>query len=128
MTGLPQTRNYNTFATGMRMHGIATLKTSKNLTAALMTEAQFAGGEVSPKLAAIVGGVPALRSFASAPGLSPVISKGMLVARGWQDKFSKQSTDYASTMISDILNNRQTLTDAVSIFVSRLQDLYSPLK
>lgn len=128
MTGLPQTRNYNTFATGMRMYGIATLKTSKNLTAALMTEAQFAGGEVSPKLATIVGGVPALRSFASAPGLSPVISKGMLVARGWQDKFSKQSTDYASTMISDILNNRQTLTDAVSIFVSRLQDLYSPLK
>ncbi|MCF7843291.1 ABC transporter substrate-binding protein [Candidatus Gracilibacteria bacterium] len=128
MTGFPQTRGQNTFTTGMRMYGIATLKSSKNPSVAFAVEGQFAGSGISPSIAAIVGGVPAFRGYATTPGLSSVISGSMLVARGWYDSFYNQSTAYTSAMISDILNNRQGVSDATSIFVSRLQDLYTPLK
>jgi ABC-type glycerol-3-phosphate transport system substrate-binding protein len=128
MTNFPQTKEYRTFATGMRMYGIATLRSSKNITAALTVEGQFAGSGVAPSLAPIVGGVPALRSFAATPGLNAVLSQGMLVARGWQDRFTEQSTTYIGVMLADILNNRLSVTDAVNTFVSRLQDLYTPIR
>ncbi len=104
------------------------LKSSKNPSAAFNVEAQFAGGGISPSIAAIVGGVPPFRAYAATPGLSSVVASGMLVARGWQDNFPNQSTSYIMTMISDILNNRESVTDAVANFVSRLQDLYTPIK
>ncbi len=125
MTYLPQTKGYNTFATGMRMHAIATLKTTKNPTAALTIQAQFSGSGVSPSLSAIVGGVPALRAYAGTTGLSEVVARSMLVAQGWYDKYDKETTVYTSTMISDIINYRYGVTDASSIFVSRLRDLYT---
>jgi ABC-type glycerol-3-phosphate transport system substrate-binding protein len=128
MSAFPQTKEYTTFATGMRMYGIAAMRSSKNPTVALTVEGQFAGAGISPSISAIVGGVPALRSYAATPGLSSVIAKGMLVARGWQDRFSDRSTAYVSTMISDVLNNRMSVTDAANTFVSRMQDLYTPLK
>jgi predicted amidohydrolase len=110
------------------MYGIATLKSSKNLTAAFTTQAQFAGGVVSPQIASMLGAVPALRAYAATPKLPAVIARGMLVARGWQDRFSGYSTTYTASMISDVLNNRQGVTDAVNSFVARMQDLYTPLK
>ena len=128
MTYLPQTRGYNTFATGMRMYGIATLRTSRNPSTALTVQSQFAGGGISPSISAIVGGVPAFRAYAATQGLSSVIASSMLVARGWQDSFQGQSTMHINTMISDILNNRQSVSDAVTTFTARLQDLYTPIK
>lgn len=128
MTYLPQTKGYNTFATGMRMYGIATLKTSKNMNASLTVEAEFAGSGVSPTLAGIVGGVPALRAFAGTQGVDPVISKSMLVARGWYDSYSKETTALTATMIADIINYRYGVSDATSIFISRMRDLYTGTK
>lgn len=126
MTYFPQTRNYNTFTTGARMYGIATLRSSKNMTASLTVQAQFASAGVSPSFAQITGGVPALRAYAGTPGLSDVVAKSMLVARGWYDSFPAQSTTLSTSMLSDIIHNRYEITDAVAIFVSRLQDLYTP--
>jgi hypothetical protein len=125
MTTLPQTKGYNTFSTGMRMYGIAVLRTSTNPTTAFTVQSQFSGGEISPKIAALVGGVTALRSFASTPGLDQVMARSMLVARGWYDSYQADSTLYTSTMISDIINYRYGVVDAVSIYVSRLRDLYT---
>lgn len=124
-TILPQTRGYNTFSTGMRMYGIAVLKTSTNPTAAFTVQSQFSGGEISPTIAAVVGGVTALRSFAGTPGLDQVMARSMLVARGWYDSYQTDTTLHTSTMISDIINYRYGVVDAVSIYVSRLRDLYS---
>lgn len=126
MTYLPQAKGYNTFATGARMYGIATLKSSKNPVAALNVEAQFAGAGVSPSLSAIVGGVPALRAYSSTPGLDDVVARSMLVAKGWYDPFPRESEGYTATMISDVLNSRYSVSDASNLFVSRLQDLYTP--
>lgn len=126
MTYFPQTRGYNTFTMGARMYGIATLRSSKNITAALNVEAQFAGAGVSLSLAGVVGGVPALRVYSSTPGLSDTIARSMLVTRGWYDSFPNESAGYISSMLSDVLNNRYGVTDASAIFVSRLQDLYTP--
>jgi ABC-type glycerol-3-phosphate transport system substrate-binding protein len=126
MTYFPQTRGYNTFTMGMQMYGIAALKSSKNLVTALNVEAQFAGPGVSPTIAGILGAVPALRSYANTPGLDVVISRSMLVARGWYDSFPKESENYFASMMSDIINNRYGVTDAVGMFVSRLRDLYTP--
>ncbi len=128
MAGFPQSRGNNTFATGMRMYGIATLKSSKNPSVAFVVEGQFAGVGISPSIASIVGGVPAFRNYASTPGLSSVIASSMLVARGWHDIYFDKSTNYISMMISDVLNNRQGVTDAANSFVARLQDLYTPIK
>ncbi|MFA5132073.1 MAG: ABC transporter substrate-binding protein [Candidatus Paceibacterota bacterium] len=126
MTYLPQTRGYGTFATGMKMYGIATLKSSKNPVTALSVEAQFAGGGVSPTIAGIVGSVPALRSYASVPGVDAVISLSMLNARGWYDSFSDASTAYVMSMLSDVISGRAGVTDAANTFVARLRDLYTP--
>ena len=128
MTGLPQTKGYNTFSTGMRMYGIATLKSTKNANTALTVQSSFASGGIAPAIAGIVGGVPPFRSYTSSQGLSSVIASSMLVAHGWQDSFYVKSSEYTYTMISDVLNNRQGITDAVNAFVSRMQDLYTPLK
>lgn len=125
MTYLPQTKGYNTFATGMRMYAIATLKSSKNLQAALTVESQFASGGVAPAIATYTGGVPAMRTYATTPGLDPVVARSMLVARGWYDSHSDESTAYVDAMISDIINYRYGISDASSIFVSRLRDLYT---
>jgi hypothetical protein len=125
MTTLPQTRGYNTFSTGMRMYAIATLKTSKNLTAALTVESQFAGAGVSPSIAAIVGATSPLRTAAGAQGLDPVVARSMLVAQGWYDNHEAESTAYASAMVSDIINYRYGVSDASALFVSRMRDLYS---
>lgn len=125
MTFLPQTRGYNTFATGMRMYAIATLKSSKNLTAALTVESQFAGAGVSPAIAGVVGATPALRAYAGTQGLDPVVARSMLVARGWYDNHSAESTMFTASMISDIINYRYGVNDASNIFVSRMRDIYN---
>ena len=126
MATLPQTRGYNTFSTGALLYGIATLKTSKNPVTALTVEGQFAGGGISPAIASISGAVPALRGYATTQGLDPVIARSMLVAHPWYDSFPVQSNTLTATMFSDVLNGRQGVTDATSMFVGRLQDLYTP--
>lgn len=125
MTYLPQTKGYNTFSTGMRMHALATLRTSKNMSAAFAVESQFASSGVAPTISGIVGGVSPLRAYASTSGLNPVIARSMLVARGWYDSFDKETTAYTAAMISDIINYRYGVNDASSIFISRMRDLYS---
>ena len=125
MTTLPQTRGYNTFSTGMRMYAIATLKDSKNLKASQQVQIDFASAGISPALAAIVGGASPLSANAANPSLDPVVARGMLVARGWYDKYTKQSSAYTATMISDIINLRYGVNDATTVYISRLRDLYS---
>jgi hypothetical protein len=127
MTNLPQTRGYNTLSTGMRMYAVAVPKTTTNPTTAYTVQSQFSGGEISPKIASIVGGVTALRSFALTPGLDQVVARSMLVSRGWYDSYQNESSSYVSIMISDIINYRLGVVDAVSLFVSRMRDLYSTL-
>lgn len=124
MTYFPQTNGYNTFTTGMRMYAIASLKSSRNLQVALNVEQQFSGA-VSPAIASIVGASPALRAYSVTQGLDPVIARSMLVARGWYDSHERESEGYIEAMISDIINYRYGVNDAVAIFVGRLRDLYS---
>lgn len=125
MTTLPQTRGYNTFSTGMRMYAIATLRTSKNLVASQTVQVDFASAGISPTLAELTGGVSPLRANAANPALDPVVARGMLVAHGWYDKYTKQSTAYTASMISDIINLRYGVNDATTVFISRMRDLYS---
>ncbi|MEN9881449.1 MAG: hypothetical protein RLZZ308_632 [Candidatus Parcubacteria bacterium] len=124
MTYFPQTKGYNTFVTGMRMYGIATLRSTRNMTTALTVQAEFSGGGIAPSLARIIGALPALRSYASTPELDPVLSRSMLVARGWWDNHYKESSSYIGVMLSDIINYRYGVSDASNMLVSRLKDLY----
>jgi ABC-type glycerol-3-phosphate transport system substrate-binding protein len=125
MSYLPQVRGYNNFATGMRLYGLATLKKTRNPTAALTVQAQFSGGDISQKIAVITGGVPALRAYSGTQGLHEVLARSMLVARGWNDIYYIQSASYVSALLSDVLNYRYGVADAVSIFIGRLTDLYT---
>ena len=101
---------------------------SRNPDAAKAVQEAFASGDIPSKLASMVHGMPPLRAFAATPGLSSVLAQSMLNARGWQDIYGEQSTAYTSVLISDILNNRMSITDAANTFVSRMQDLYTPIK
>ena len=125
MTIFPQTRGYPTFSTGMRMYAFATLRSSKNPNASFAAESEFGGVAISPRIAAIAGGVPAFRSHAAALALDPVLARSMLVARGWDDRYSKQTTAYTTMMISDIINYRYGVNEATALFIARLRDLYT---
>lgn len=127
MSYLPQTRGYNTFVTGGQMYGIATLRSTKNPVTALTVESQFAGAGVSPAIASLMGAVPALRSYAGTQGIPDVIARSMLIARPWYDSFPVESVNLMGTMFSDIISGRLGPADAAATFVSRLQDLYTPL-
>lgn len=127
MTYLPQTKDYNTFAVGAKMYGIATLKTSRNLVTALTVESQFAGDGVAPVIASSIGATPPFRSYATVPGVPDVIARSMLVAKVWYDSFPLESSAYVAGMLADILSGRFNPTDAANTFVSRLQDLYTPI-
>ncbi len=127
MSYLPQTRGYNTFSTTGQMYAIGTLKTSKNLVTALTIEGEFASAGVSPAIASLMGTVPALRAYSSTEGLSDVIARSMLVAKPWYDSFPIESVTLVSTMLADIISGRAGAADAAADFVSRLQDLYTPL-
>lgn len=125
MSIFPQTPEYNTFNTSLHLHGIALLKTTKNYQTALQVQSDFAN---SNSLSEIAGGFPPFRAYLNTQGIDPVVAKSVLNARGWDDMYPKFSSDYTITMISDVLNNRQTISDAANSFVSRMQDLYTPLR
>lgn len=125
MTYFPQTKGYNTFTMGARMYGIATLRSSKNLVTALNAEAALGSAGVTQALALIVGGLPPQRAYAATPGLDPVLARSMLVARGWYDSHYADSDRLVNSMLGDALSGRQGVVDSVSLFVSRLQDLYT---
>jgi ABC-type glycerol-3-phosphate transport system substrate-binding protein len=125
MTYLPQTRGYTTFQTGTKMYGIASLKSSKNLLTALTVESRFAGNDIAPTVAVMTGGVPAIRTYATDPGLDAVIKRSMLNAKGWYDINSDGSTALVAAMISDIISGRQEVSDACFQFVSRLLTVYT---
>ncbi len=125
MATFPQTRDYNTFVTGGKLYGIATLKNTRNLLASLTVQSQFGGPAVAQALATGFGGVPALRAYATTPGIDPVIAKSMLVTSPWYDIYKDRSSQLVMTMIADVVNGRAGPTDAASAFVARLQDLYT---
>lgn len=127
MTFFPQTKGYNTFVTGAQLYGIATLKTTKNAVTALTVESQFSGSGVAPAIASIIGAVPALRAYAGTQGVPDVIARSMLVARPWYDSFPAEAANLVATMFSDIISGRLGPSDAAANFVSRLQDLYTPI-
>jgi ABC-type glycerol-3-phosphate transport system substrate-binding protein len=127
MAYLPQTRGYNTFVTGGQMYGIATLRTTKNALTSFTVESQFAGVGVSPAIASAIGATPALRAYSTTVGLPETIARSMLVAKPWYDTFPVQSTELVATMLLDIISGRLGPADAAGAFVTRLQDLYTPL-
>lgn len=126
MSYLPQTRGYNTFVTGGEMYAIATLASSRNLTTAMTVQSQLAGGTYSALIAEGIGATPALRAYAGTPGLPEVVSRSMLVTKLWIDSMPSKSTPLIATLLSDIINGRSVASDAASVFVARLQDLYTP--
>lgn len=125
MVMVPQTRGYNTLVTGMRLYGFATLRTTKNPRTALQVETDFASLSNSEQIASLIGGVPALKSYLTTPGVNDVIAKSNLVARGWYDIRPENSSSIFDRMISDVLSGRADINDAAESFVSRLQDLYT---
>lgn len=122
---LPQAKGYTTSLTGMRMYGIATLKRTVNPLASFTVEGALGGSSYGPVLASIIGGLSPLRSvIASDQTITNDVRQSVLVAKGWYDINSITSSSYVEAMINDIVNGRQTVSDAVLLFVARLSELY----
>ncbi len=126
VTYLPQAKGYNSFATGVRMYGITTLRQTKNSQVALTVEADFAGSVWGPQLAAALGGVPALKNLLSDPNLSIVLAKSTLGASAWYDIAPDATYSLFLNTINDIVTGRQNVTDGTDIMVARMSDLYNP--
>lgn len=124
MTYLPQIKDANTFTTGMRMYGLATLRQTRNPQAALVTESTLSGVQWSSSIASAVGGISPLKSVISQSGLPEVISRSALIARGWPDIYYNQSSELFARMMDEILSGRSLLTDAVERFEARFESLY----
>ena len=128
MTYLPQIKDKNTFTTGMRMYGLATLRQTKNPQASLVTEGNLAGVAWSQVIASAVGGVSPIKGVIAQSGLSEVISRSALVAYGWQDIYYNSSNDLFARLLDDILSGKSLVTDAVERFESRFINLYNGSK
>jgi hypothetical protein len=109
----PQSQELNSFTTGMRMYAFATLRTAKNPDTARVAQSAFASVALSPDISAAIGALPPFRSYAGMPSLDPVLARSMVVAKGWYDVYSKDSSLLTSRMVSDIINHREGVTDAV---------------
>lgn len=128
MTNFPQTKGQYTNVTGMRMYTVATLSKTKNYPVSSYVQEQFSYGKNADAIALIAKGMPAYKDYLKNTGLNPVATSSVLVARGWEDKYYKQSSGYVATMISDILSGRQGITESANMFVARMRDLYSPIR
>ncbi|MBP6948892.1 MAG: carbohydrate ABC transporter substrate-binding protein [Candidatus Pacebacteria bacterium] len=128
MTTLPQSKGYYTNVTGMRMYAVATLSKTRNYSVSKYVQEMLSYGKHADSLAVIIGGVPAYKDYLKKEGLNPVATSSILIARGWEDVYFKKSSELVSLMISDVISNRQDVTSAASIFVSRMQDIYTPIK
>lgn len=128
MTYLPQMKDYNTFATGMRMYGVATLRSTKNAPVALAAQAALAGGQWSPIIASSLNAQSALRGAAATTNVNEVISKSMLNAHGFPDVHPNETNNLFAQMINDIISGKLLINDAVDTFVSRFTNLYTGTK
>jgi ABC-type glycerol-3-phosphate transport system substrate-binding protein len=124
-TYLPQTKDYNTFVTGMRLYGFATLRSVKNANVAFRVESDFASLDWSNQISALVGGVPAHTSYVKLQGVPEVLGRSNLVARGWFDVKPQSSSALFEQMIRDVSSGKTDVSDAVTEFVTRLQDKYT---
>lgn len=125
MTYLPQVRGYDTFSTSMKLHAIATLKSTKNINAAYAAQAGLASTKWTGPLAAKMGVVPAERTYFTQQGISEIVRKSTLVARGWQDLQPAKSNELVRRMIEEVTSGKTSVTDAAVLFVTRLQSLYT---
>ena len=124
-TYLPQTKDYNTFVTGMRMYGFATLRVAKNPNVALKVESDFGSLNWSGQIASIIGAVPPHKAYVTQQGVPEVLRRSNLVARGWFDIKPQVSSQVFEQMIREVTSGKSDITDAVQSFVSRLQDKYT---
>lgn len=124
-TYLPQTKDYNTFVTGMRLYGFATMRASRNPNLALKVEADFASLPYSSQIASFIGAVPPHKAYVAQQGVPEVLRRSNLVARGWFDVKPQASGLIFEQMIRDVTSGRTDISDAVQSFVSRLQDKYT---
>ncbi len=126
VTMLPQAKGYNTSVTGMKLLGLATLKRTQNTLTTQTVQSLLAGNTYGKELAQYAGGMSPLRAvIANDNTTSDAIRKSVLIARGWYDMHSRQSSSLLQSMLSDIQTGRATIQEATNDFGTRLQELYS---
>lgn len=127
MKEIPQAKDYKIFSTGMRLYGIATLKTSKNINTAMETQSSFAG-TYSNDVASIIGGVSPIKANLVNKNLDEGLVKSTLNARGFYDLYENKTTILFSKMIDDIITGRTLVIDSVANFVNKFDRLYDSSK
>lgn len=125
MSLFPQSRGYDTFVTGMRLYGMATLLQSRNRDLSFSIQAQLSSLPWSTALAQSLGMTPPHRAYLSGPGVTDVIKRSNLVARGWYDSKPEDSSSLFETMIRDVSGGRADISQAAAQFVQRLQAKYT---
>ena len=127
MAPIPQAKDYKTFSTGMRLYGIATLKTSKNINTAVEAQSSFAG-TYSKDVSNLIGGVSPIKANLMNNNLDEGLVKSTLNARGFYDLYQSKSTNLFSAMINDIITGRALVVDSVVNFVNKFARLYNVSK
>lgn len=131
MSPIPQAKDYDTFSTGMRLYGMAILKSNKNPLASIFAVTSFAS-TYSNDIANMVGGLTPIKenlinkdpSKGVVLNLDEGLVKSVLNARGFYDIYQSKTTDMFSKMINDILTGKSLVVESVSSFVIKFARLY----
>lgn len=122
---LPQTRGYNTFVTGMKLYGIATLRSTKNPSVALKVQSDLAGADWAPSLTQAIGAYPAFRASYNSGQMNESVRRSALVARTWYNISPIKVGEYYTEMIRNVVTGRMQEAEAANTFVNRLQSLFN---
>ena len=127
MASIPQAKDYPTFSTGMRLYGVAVMKSSKNMNTAIAAASSFTS-TFSNEVANMIGGLSPAKANVMNGKLDADLVKSTLNARSFYDIDQSQSNELMSKMINDILQGRMLSVDAATNFVSKFERIYSGIK
>jgi ABC-type glycerol-3-phosphate transport system substrate-binding protein len=125
MAVLPQTRGYNTFVTGMKLYGMATLSSARNKEVSFAVQSKVGSLPWANLLTPTIGALPPQRAYAQNPTVPETTRRSLLVAKGWYDIQQKNSSDLFETMVRDVTSGRVEVSEAASQFVQRLRPKYT---
>lgn len=127
MTTFPEARGYNMKATTMRMYGVAVMKRTSPqlLSTAYDIQSTLANSNFGSSVVRRTGKLSPIRSVISSDtSLDSSIKTSILIARGWFDFKSSQSTILLSRSVVDLVSGQKTLTQSADAFVESFNILY----
>ncbi len=127
VTNMPQMKDAKTRVVYGKMYGFSILKASKNIGSAFSTVIALTGDTFVKTWLSKGDVAPARRSLLAETPADPVLSvayNNALIARGWLDPNTYDTSSIFKTMVEDVTSGRVTSDKAVFDASSKIQSLF----